>query len=323
MSKIGLLLTNTGTPDAPTPNAVRAYLREFLSDKHVVQLPRIIWLPILYGLVLPLRPKKSVKFYQKIWTTQGSPMRFTMEKITTLLQNKLNKIHHAQFHVEMGMNYGNPSIPQGLNKLRQQNVDKIIILPLYPQYSHTTTASTFHRVANTIKKWSTVPEICLIRDYADNEDYIRALASSAISRFSERALPDHLLISFHGIPERYARNGDPYKVLCEKTAYLIAEELKLPRHKWSLCFQSQFGYDKWLKPSTQRLLVELPKQGYKNIDIICPGFPVDCLETLEEIALTGTESFLAAGGESLRYIPALNDSDAHINLLTNMIVDKA
>lgn len=304
-SKTGILLTNTGTPDAPTTSAVRRYLREFLSDRRIVQLPRIIWLPILYGLVLTTRPKKSAQLYKHIWGKTDSPMREFMTSLRNKLSNALSQ------PVEIGMNYGNPSIQQGLEQLRQQGADNIIVIPLYPQYSHTTTASSIDRII-TYKHQTA---ISYIDHYADLPAYITALANSVRHAWQTRQPAQRLLISFHGIPESFVTNGDPYQSQCETTARLLAAELQLPPEKWTLCYQSQFGYAKWLKPATFDLLAELPQQGIQDIDIICPGFAVDCLETLEEIALRGREVFMEAGGRNFHYIPALNDSDEQVRVL--------
>jgi len=317
MSKIGVLLTNTGTPDSPTPGAVRRYLREFLSDKRIVQLPRIIWLPILYCLILPLRPRRSAKLYANIWQPQGSPMRVIMQNIRSSLSETWANNQHIE--IELGMNYGQPSIQDGLHRLREKQVDKIIVLPLFPQYSHTTTASSFDRVKKAIRKWGKHPEVILIDHYADLKEYIDALAANIQHAWTEKPKAEHLLISFHGIPKRFIAAGDPYETHCIKTAHLLAEKLNLKDNEWTLCYQSQFGYDKWLQPSTQVLFTELPKKGIKHIDVVCPGFSVDCLETLEEIAITGKEMFLHAGGESLRYIPALNETNDHLNVLKALI----
>lgn len=310
MSKTGVLLTNTGTPDQPTTAAVRRYLREFLSDKRIVQLPRLIWLPILYGLVLPFRSKKSAALYQRIWTSDGSPMRTYMNNISDKLQRRLGD----NMPVAVGMNYGNPSIAKALAYLHSQQADNIIVIPLFPQYSHTSTASSFDRVndANTYKNIS----------YADNPDYINALAQSVKQAWQVQGQQEHLLISFHGIPERFVVAGDPYETQCQLTANLLAATLKLNPDQWTLCYQSQFGYDKWLKPSTQNLFLELPQRGIKRINVICPGFSVDCLETLEEIAIRGQESFHAAGGEYLGYIPALNDGDGQVEMLANIALQQ-
>lgn len=313
MRKTGILLTNTGTPDAPTISAVRRYLREFLSDRRVVQIPRLIWLPILYGLILPFRSSKSAKLYQKIWTKAGSPMRVIMQQLSSQLASRLNN------SVEIGMNYGNPSIPAALKKLCEDKVDNIVVIPLFPQYSHTSTGSSFDRIQTALTKHASIPTIRYIENYHDHPAYIRALADSVNEVWKQSGIQHHLLISFHGIPQRFAAQGDPYATQCERTAQLLAEALQLSSDQWTLCYQSQFGYDKWLKPSTQDLFEELPARGIKNIDIICPGFAVDCLETLEEIRIRGEESFKEAGGDTLRYISALNDSDSQLTLLEELI----
>lgn len=319
MTKIGILLSNTGTPDAPTSKAVRRYLREFLADRRIVQLPRFIWLPILYGLILPIRPRRSAKLYQKIWQADGSPMRSIMQNIKIALEDKLNKQWPHRFVVELGMNYGQPAIADGINKLKQQRAEDIIVLPLFPQYSHTTIASTLDRVHTALKTRPNSSTLPVIQGYATHPLYIKALATSILQSWSTRPQPDKLLISFHGIPERFVAKGDPYQKQCEQTAQLLAEELQLAPDQWLLCFQSQFGYAKWLRPSTQVLFTELPKQGCLHIDVICPGFAVDCLETLEEIMVRGKKSFLEAGGQALQYIPALNASDAQVGLLHELL----
>lgn len=316
MKTIGVLLTNTGTPDAATPQAVRRYLREFLSDKRIVQLPHLVWKPILYGLVLTIRPKKSAALYKNIWMPDGSPMRVYMDKIAAALTHKLP----PHIHLEVGMNYGSPSISDGVKKLLQRKVEKIIVLPLFPQFSDTTTSSSFDRVSRALAAQKTNTPIESIRDYAEDTGYIHALASSIHQHWSSHGRAQHLLISFHGIPERFVKKGDPYPSRCEATAHLLAQALDLPADKWTLCYQSQFGYDKWLKPATVDLLKKLPQQGIKNIDIICPGFSVDCLETLEEIAIRYQEVFHQTGGQQLHYIPALNDRPEQIDMLAGLIL---
>lgn len=314
--KTGILLTNTGTPDAPTAQAVRRYLREFLSDRRVVQIPRPIWLPILYGLILTIRPKRSAALYQKIWLDDGSPMRVWMNKLTANLQRTLGN----NFVVALGMNYGNPSIADGMKTLKMNGAERFLILPLFPQYSTTSTGSSFDRVIETIKAFDfDHTPLKAIRSYASNDHYIKALRDTVEAHWKEHGRGNKLLISFHGIPERLVRQGDPYQHECEMTAHTLADTLMLNNDEWILCYQSQFGYDKWLKPSTQVLLEELPSKGFKKLDIICPGFALDCLETLEEIAETGKKSFIAAGGESLNYIPALNDSKEHISALAELV----
>jgi ferrochelatase len=302
---LGILLTNTGTPDAPTVTAVRRYLREFLSDRRVVHLPSFIWLPILYGLILPFRAPKSAALYQKIWTSQGSPMRVHMASLCSALETELNAKAPGEYCVALGMNYGNPAIAAGLKKLRDSGAERIIVLPLFPQYSDTSTASSFDRLPQE-------ENIQLINNYHDHPAYIAALAASVQNHWQQHGRAEHLLISFHGIPERFASEGDPYPTQCARTAQLLAEALQCTADKWTLCYQSQFGYDKWLKPSTQALLSELPQSGIKSLDIICPGFAVDCLETLEEIAIRGREAFNNAGGEALNYIPALNAETEYV-----------
>lgn len=316
--KIGVLLTNSGTPDTPTTKAVRRYLREFLSDNRVVKIPRLIWLPILYLFILPLRASKSAALYQKIWTPDGAPMRVLMKHLRKKLQKKFD-VAHMPAIVEIGMNYGNPSIHDALENLRAHNIDELIVLPLYPQYSNTTTASTFDRVCAELQTWPALPALKMYRDYANHPQYIATLAHSVREFWRENGTAPHLMISFHGLPKRFAEAGDPYPQQCEETARLLAEELELTDNQWTLCYQSQFGYDKWLQPSTQELLEDLPKSGKTSIDVICPGFSIDCLETLEEIAKRGQEDFLAAGGKQLRMIPALNDSDEHVEMLAGIV----
>lgn len=317
--KIGVLLINTGTPEAPTTKAVRRYLREFLSDRNVVRLPRLFWLPILHGIILPLRPRKSAKLYQNIWTNDGSPLRYHMLNIGAKLQTYLNQKTNDAYKVVIGMNYGSPSIQSAVDQLCRIPVDELIVLPLFPQYSTTTTLSALTRTQDALKKAAHKPNTHTIDRYADNDRYIDALKQGITNAWQQQPPSPHLLISFHGIPKRFVNQGDPYQQQCELTAERLAKKLNLAKDQWTLCYQSRFGYDKWLQPSTQDLLSQLPKQGVTSIDILCPGFACDCLETLEEIALTGKEIFLAAGGQSLRYIPALNDSAAHIECLSELI----
>jgi ferrochelatase len=243
-------------------------------------------------------------------------MRVLMQKLQYKLSTKIS------VPVEIGMNYGTPTIQAGLENLRQQKVDKIIVLPLYPQYSNTTTASTFDRVISALKKWPSLPKFFFNDDYANNEQYIQALAQTVRDKWLSQGASPHLLISFHGIPKRFVKAGDPYQSRCELTATLLAKTLKLPKNKWTLCYQSQFGYSQWLQPATFNTLTELPKRGIKQVDVISPGFAVDCLETLEEISLRYKEIFIENGGQSLHYIPALNDSDLHVDMLADMILEK-
>lgn len=319
MKHTGIILTNTGTPDAATPAAVRRYLREFLSDKRIVQLPRLIWLPILYGLILPFRSKKSAALYQSIWCKNDSPLRSNMKLLALQLQEALNQKIAERYTVTIGMNYGNPSISSALALLEKANIDNLIVLPLFPQYSNTTTASTHDRIVKALQSNAQIPSYHFIHDYADHPAYIETLRDSLASFWQEHGKSQHLLMSFHGIPERFVAKGDRYPDRCEKTARALSKALNLSDNEWTLCYQSQFGYDKWLTPSTQTLLQTLPAQGVRTLDVICPGFSVDCLETLEEIVIRGNQSFISAGGENLRYCNALNANHQYLLALINVL----
>ncbi|OGT53235.1 MAG: ferrochelatase [Gammaproteobacteria bacterium RIFCSPHIGHO2_12_FULL_42_13] len=312
---IGILLTNTGTPGSPSPRAVWHYLREFLSDKRIVQLPQWLWQPLLYAVILPSRSLYSANLYKKIWTKEGSPLRHGMESIVARLQEAYND----DITVVVGMHYGQPSIESALDYLRKKQVERIFVLPLYPQYSQTTTASTFDKVSDALRSWSVVPEIRMIREYASHPAYIQALAQQIKNSLKNHHEPSYLLLSFHGLPKRYADKGDPYPTYCKTTAELLAQELNLAPHEWSFSFQSRTGYAEWLKPYTQAVLESLPQRGIKHVTVVCPGFPVDCLETLEEVAIRCKERFMQAGGLFFHYIPALNDSPLQIQLLTTII----
>jgi ferrochelatase len=308
---IGVLLTNLGTPSAPTPRALKKYLAEFLSDPRVVEIPKLLWQLILHAIVLPLRPKKSAKLYQKIWRPEGSPLLINSQRLTEKLQNALPQ----EYKVVLGMRYGKPSIAEALNELKKHPLTSLIILPLYPQYSSTTTASTFDAVAAVLKTWRVIPEVHFISSYYDNENYISALANSVRSQ----NIKDYLLFSFHGLPQRFIDKGDPYQEQCFTSARLVAEKLQLPKEKWGVVFQSRFGKAKWIQPYCDVTLKKMPAQGYKNISILCPGFAVDCLETLEEIAIQNRQLFLGADGESFNYIPALNDSNEQVEMLAAIL----
>ena len=315
----GVLVTNLGTPNAPTASALRRYLGEFLADPRVVEVPRFIWWFVLHGFILRTRPKHSAAAYRKIWTESGSPLLDISKKQAAAIQKYLDDHATGKFHVELAMRYGNPSIQSGLEKLQQANAQKIIILPLYPQYSASTTASTFDAVADILKTWRNVPELHLVKHYHDSPDYIDALTESITEHWQQTTRAEKLLFSFHGIPQAYFDAGDPYYCECHKTARLVAEKLNLDEKEWMLTFQSRFGPKEWLKPYTDITLEELAKSGIKNVDIICPGFSADCLETLEEIKIRYRETFLAAGGNKFSYIPALNERPAHISTLANII----
>ena len=315
--RTGVLLVNLGTPAAPTTAAVRRYLKEFLSDPRVIDYPRWLWLPILHGVILRVRPPRSAHAYQQIWTEQGSPLMVYTNALAKALKAELQNTN-ADLQIAVGMTYGEPSIAHALQQLQQANVRKLLVLPLYPQYSVSTTASVFDAVSKSLSKTFWLPELRFINNYHDDEQYISALAQSVTARWQQHQR-GHLLMSFHGLPQRYLYQGDPYHCQCLKTARLVAEKLQLKENEWSLSFQSRVGREQWLQPYTDQTLLKFAKQGIRRVSVLCPGFAVDCLETLEEIAIRNREDFLAAGGESLDYIPALNAEAAHVQLLSALI----
>ncbi len=317
---LGVLVVNLGTPDAPTPGALRRYLKQFLWDPRVVEIPRALWWLILHGIVLPTRPARSAKNYAKIWTPDGSPLLAIGKRQAQALRDVLMQRVKGPVHVELAMRYGNPSIVSALEKLRAAKARRIVVLPLYPQYSATTTASTFDAIADVLKRWRWIPELRFVNQYHDDAGYIQALVSSIREIWEKHGQPRKLLFSFHGIPKRNLLLGDPYHCHCQKTARLIAERLQLKEDQWQLTFQSRFGKAEWLKPYTQQTLVELAKKGTTNVHVVCPGFPADCLETLEEIDGENREAFLHAGGKDFRYIPALNDGAEHIHALAAIVM---
>jgi ferrochelatase len=316
---IGVLLTNLGTPDAPTPAALRRYLGEFLSDPRVIEMPRALWWLILHGVILRIRPRRTAHAYAKVWSDAGSPLLAISTHQADALRTALTARYKGPVRLALGMRYGNPSISAAMNTLREANVQRLLVLPLYPQYSATTTASTFDAVAGVLKTWRRQPELRFINHYHDNPHYIDALAQSIRRRWDAGGEPDRLLFSFHGLPKRYLLAGDPYHCECHATARLVAERLSLPEARWQLAFQSRFGREEWLKPYTDHTLRDWGAAGIKRVDVVCPGFPADCLETLEEIALLNRDLYLQAGGEQYRYIPALNDEPAHIDMLMALI----
>ncbi len=311
--KLGVLLANLGTPDEPTPKAVKRFLSQFLHDHRVVDLTRWIWCPLLHGVILPLRSPRVAKLYQSVWMDEGSPLLVYSKRQQEKLQQRLD------YPVELGMTYGNPSLLSGVQALRDQGVEKIIVLPLYPQYSATTTAAVFDGLAKAMKTQRVIPEIDFITDYHDHPLYIRALADKVRSSWSEKGQGDVLICSYHGIPKRYADNGDIYPQHCQQTTNLLAQELGLSDQQVMMTYQSQFGKEEWLQPYTDKTMQALPSQGMKKIDILCPAFSVDCLETLEEISEENKHLFLEAGGEAFNYIACLNDSDLHIEMMVDLI----
>lgn len=314
--KTGVLLVNLGSPSSLKVSAVRSFLKQFLWDKRVVNLPRPLWWLILHGVVLPFRPRKSAEAYRKIWHKDGSPLIV----FTKSLAEKVHRtLADSNIIVDYAMSYGEPSISGKLASFKAQQVDEIIILPLYPQYSSTTTASVYDASAQVLSSWRHIHGSRFISDYHQHSHYIDAIAKSIETAWQQQGKGELLLMSFHGLPEKLTEWGDPYFHQCQKTAQLIADKLKLQPSEWMLVFQSRFGRAKWLQPYCVETLQELPKQGIKAIDVVCPGFAVDCLETLEEIAMTNKEIFIEAGGESYRYIPALNDAAEQVAMIIELI----
>jgi ferrochelatase len=313
MKKIGILLCNLGTPDAPTVAAVRRYLAEFLSDPRVVEQPRWLWWLILQGIILRIRPHRSAKLYHKIWTEQGSPLLVYSQQLAVRLQQLLP----ANYTVALGMRYGKPSLASALAQL--QDLDKIIILPLYPQYSATTTATTWDAVSKIVSGWRNIPDIHFIHSYYQEPEYVQAMAEHIKAFWQEHGRADKLVFSFHGLPQRYVDRGDPYYQECLKTASQLADALGLGSQEWQWAFQSRLGVEKWLQPYLDESLQKLAKAGVGSVQVFCPGFAVDCLETLEEVAMQNQQRFLQAGGKNFKYISALNASDLQLFWLQNLM----
>ena len=312
--RTALLLCNLGTPDAPTPAAVRRYLAEFLSDPRVVEIPRAVWLPLLHGVILPRRGAQSAAKYASIWTPDGSPLKVWTERQAKRLQGWLGE-HGHRVQVAYAMRYGNPSIASQLDALKAAGATRILVLPCYPQYSGTTTASIIDAVSAWTARTRSVPELRFVNRYHDDRGYIDALAKRIERHWRESGRGEHLLMSFHGVPERTLHLGDPYHCECRKTARLLAGRLNLAQGDWSVTFQSRFGRAKWLEPYTEPTLREMARRGTERVDVVCPGFTGDCLETLEEIAQEARDAFLAAGGKEFNYIGCLNDTTEWIGAL--------
>ena len=314
----GVLLVNLGTPDAPTPAAVRRYLGECLWDRRVVELPRPLWWLILHGAILPFRPARSAPKYQHIWTADGSPLLAITRRQAAAIAAQLTAHSPGPVRVAVAMRYGQPAIAAGLAELRAAGMQRLLVLPLYPQYAAATTASTFDAVAAELRGWRWLPELRFITHYHDDPGYLDALTAGIRAGRSESP-GDRLLFSFHGLPRRTLLAGDPYYCQCLKTARRVAERLGLPTDGWAVAFQSRFGRAEWLQPYTSAVLADWARSGIKKVDVVCPGFAADCLETLEEIAIENRQVFLAAGGQQYRYLPALNDQPAHIAALVGLI----
>jgi len=307
-----VLLLNLGTPDAPTRAAVRRYLAQFLSDPRVIDYPRWFWLPLLHGVILSLRPRASARAYAKIWTAQGSPLRFHSQALT-------DKLAATGLRAALAMRYGAPAIAAEIDRLLAQGTERLLLLPLYPQYSATSTASAFDAVFAALRSQRRLPEVRSINSYHAEPEYITALAESVEKYWLTHGRGERLLLSFHGIPQRYVEAGDPYREQCLITTQLLRERLGMTEATLEVVFQSRVGREKWLAPYTDETLARLAREGVRHLQVLCPGFAVDCLETLEEIAMRGREQFTAAGGQRLDYIPALNDSAAHVRLLRGLV----
>ncbi|PKF51003.1 ferrochelatase [Enterovibrio nigricans] len=310
--KVGVLLANLGTPEAPTAKAVKAFLGEFLHDKRVVDMTRWLWCPLLHGIILPVRAPKVAKLYASVWMDEGSPLLVHSKRQKMALEAALN------LPVELGMTYGSPSLASGVDALRARGCEKILVFPLYPQYSRTTTAAIFDKLATSLKQHPALPELRFINHYFSEDTYIEALARSVELQWEANGKPDMLVCSYHGIPKRFADNGDPYAEHCQETTIKLAARLNT-EVPVKMTYQSRFGREEWLQPYTDKTLEVLPSEGVERIDIITPAFSVDCLETLEEIAEQNRDIFITAGGKTYNYIPCLNDSPAHIEMMCHLV----
>lgn len=314
---VGILLVNLGSPAEASVPAVRRFLAEFLGDPRVVNLPRALWWLILHAFILPFRPQKSVRAYQKIWTSQGSPLVVNTRELTERLKTRLTGAQNLT--IDYAMRYGKPSLASRLLAFKEQSIQQIFIVPLYPQYSSTTTASVYDSMVDAFNQWRHLPSFQFIGDYHSDSRYIQAVADSIRASWQDHGQSQVLIMSFHGLPKQLTDWGDPYFYQCHNTAKLIADNLALSENQWRIVFQSRFGKAEWLKPYCVEVLAQLPKQGIESVDIVCPGFAVDCLETLEEIAIENKSVFIEAGGKSYRYIPSLNDSHDHAEVIIEVL----
>lgn len=318
-SDVGVLLTNLGTPDAPTTGALRRYLGEFLWDPRVVEVPRPVWWLVLNGIILNTRPRRSAAAYRQVWEADGSPLLSIARRQTASVRARLAELVGHPVPVHLGMRYGNPAIPDALDELHRAGCRRLLILPLYPQYSASTTASTFDAVGAWLRRQRDAPALRLVRDYHDDPGYLDALAESIDDHWRRHGRAELLMFSFHGIPKQYVRKGDPYPRHCGRTVLGVVARLGLRRGEWKTTFQSRFGPQAWLQPYTDRTLERLPAKGVRKVDLVCPGFSADCLETLEENNIGNRELFLEAGGTDLNCVPCLNDSAAHVEALTGVV----
>ena len=314
-SKVGVLLCNLGSPDRPVCPGLRKYLAEFLMDPRVIELPKLLRAILVRGIIVNFRSHKSAATYREIWTENGSPLLINSEKLGT----KVGSLLGDQFHVEVAMRYGNPSIQSKIRTLHEAGIRKLIIIPMYPQYSGSTNGSTFDAVGDALKKQRWIPNLSFVSDYYQKDSYIAAIGDSIRTHWEQHGRNQKLLMSFHGVPKKFTTRGDPYEAQCRDSAERIASYLGLSSDEWMLVFQSRLGAEEWLQPYCDQTLKELPDKGVKSVDIVCPGFSADCLETLEEIDGENKEYFLEAGGEAYQYIPCLNDSDTHASLMAELI----
>jgi ferrochelatase len=317
--KIGVLITNLGTPDAPQKKDLKRYLREFLSDPRVVEVPRLLWWMILNLVILNIRPRRSAKAYRTVWTERGSPLLFHTKDQANALRIKLKQTYGENIVVNFAMRYGSPSVDSVIDEMLQQGVRKLLVLPLYPQYCASTTASTFDAVAASLATKRLIPELRFINHYHDFPDYIQAVADKIRQHWEINGRADKLIFTYHGIPKRYLLNGDPYHCECYKTSRLLAENLGLNEEEYLVTFQSRFGREEWLPPYTDKTLIALAEQGVKSVQLVCPGFSADCLETIEEIEVENRDYFLEAGGSRYEYIQALNAESSHIDMMEKLL----
>ncbi len=315
---VGVLLTNVGSPDEPTTPALRRYLAQFLGDSRIIEYPRWLWQPLLHGVILNVRPRRSARLYRRVWTAEGSPLLAILRRQTAALQTALSAATPVPVRVACGVSYGQPSIAAALRALDAANARRVLVLPLYPQYSATTTAAALDDVFEELRTWRWLPELRTVNHYHDHPGYLAALAASIREAWAAGGRPDRLLMSFHGIPRDYFLNGDPYYCECQKTARLLAEALGLADGEWLATFQSRFGPSEWLTPATDETLAAWGREGLARVDAVCPGFSADCLETIDEIGREGAETFHEAGGGELRYIPALNDRPDDVAALADI-----
>ena len=321
-TRIGVMLVNLGTPDDTSVKAVRRFLDEFLSDPRVVELPRFLWWLVMQLFILRFRPGKVAKAYKTVWRKDGSPLLVYSQAQAKALQVVLDGHFPERYKVSLAMRYGNPAIQDVMEEFRQQHCRYLLVIPMFPQYSATTTASVFDEVARILKSWRLLPQIRMPMHYHDKAAYIDALAESIEESWKENGRGQQLLMSFHGLPQRYHKAGDPYFCECMKTARLLADRLGLEDSAWQALFQSRFGRDPWLQPYLDKTLMDLPGSGVTSVDVVCPGFAADCLETLEEVAEENRLLFIKAGGEKFHYIPALNDQSGHIKMLADIVDDE-